>query len=46
MYASTVEGEIRDLIQRAAAGESQAWETLVNQYRRLVWGILHKFDNL
>lgn len=41
-----MEAEIRDLIQRAAAGESQAWETLVNQYRRLVWGILHKFDNL
>jgi RNA polymerase sigma factor (sigma-70 family) len=41
-----VEAEIRDLIQRAAAGESEAWETLVNQYRRLVWGLLHKFDNL
>jgi RNA polymerase sigma factor (sigma-70 family) len=41
-----VEAEIRDLIQRAAAGERQAWETLVNQYRRLVWGLLHKFDNL
>ena len=41
-----MEAEIRDLIQRAAAGESLAWETLVNQYRRLVWGLLHKFDNL
>lgn len=41
-----MEAEIRDLIQRAAAGESQAWGTLVNQYSRLVWGLLHKFDNL
>ncbi len=41
-----MEAEIRDLIQRAAAGESQAWETLVNQYRRLVWSLLLKFDNL
>jgi RNA polymerase sigma factor (sigma-70 family) len=41
-----VEAEIRDLIQRAAAGESEAWETLVNQYRRFVWSLLHKFDNL
>lgn len=41
-----MEAEIRDLIQRAAAGESEAWETFVDQYRRLVWGILHKFDNL
>ena len=41
-----MEAEIRDLIQRAMAGESQAWETLVDQYRRLVWSLLHKFDNL
>ena len=37
---------MRDLIQRALAGESQAWETLVDQYHRLVWGLLLKFDNL
>lgn len=41
-----MEAEIRDLIQRAIGGESQAWETLVDQYRRLVWGLLLKFDNL
>ena len=38
--------EIRELIQGAAAGEKEAWDTLVEQYSSLVWRILGKFDNL
>jgi len=38
--------ELRELIQRAAAGEKQAWDALVEQYRRLVGGILGKFESL
>lgn len=38
--------EIRDLIERAAAGEKKAWDSLVKQYSPLVWGILGKFRNL
>ena len=38
--------DIRDLVQRAAAGEKQAWDTLVSQLQRVVWGILGKFANL
>jgi RNA polymerase sigma-70 factor (ECF subfamily) len=38
--------EIRDLIERAAAGEKKAWDSLVNQYSPLVWGVLGKFRNL
>ena len=38
--------ELRELIQRAAAGEKQAWDALVEQYRRLVRGFLGKFANL
>lgn len=33
-------------IQRAAAGDQQAWEALVEQYCPLVWRLLSKFDNL
>lgn len=33
------------LIQRAARGEKAAWDTLVEQYKRLTWGILGKFSN-
>jgi RNA polymerase sigma factor (sigma-70 family) len=33
-------------MRRAAAGEQKAWETLVEQYQRLVWGVLGKFDNV
>ena len=43
---SVVALEIPDLIRRAAAGNKQAWDALVEQYRRLVWSILGKFDNL
>jgi RNA polymerase sigma factor (sigma-70 family) len=41
-----VASEIRDPIQRAAAGEKKAWESLVEQYSPLVWGTLGKFSNL
>lgn len=34
------------LIQRAAAGDRQAWDALVDQYCSLVWRLLRKFDNL
>jgi RNA polymerase sigma-70 factor (ECF subfamily) len=33
-------------IQRAAAGDKQAWEALVAQYCPLVWRMLGKFDTL
>lgn len=39
-------GELNNLIQRAAAGEKTAWDALIDQYKRLVKGILAKFDNL
>lgn len=31
--------EVRDLVRRAAAGDSVAWESLVDRYERLVWGV-------
>lgn len=34
------------MVYDAAAREHREWETLVDQYRRLVWSLLHKFDNL
>lgn len=37
---------MKDLLQRAAAGEKLAWDTLVDQYSPLVWRILAKFDNM
>src|SRR5713226_550042 len=37
---------MQDLIQRAVAGEKQAWDSLIEQYKRLVWGILGKFASL
>jgi RNA polymerase sigma factor (sigma-70 family) len=40
-----VTGEITNLIQRAARGEKAAWDALVEQYKRLTWGILGKFGN-
>lgn len=33
-------------IQQAAAGDTQAWDAVVEQYCPLVWRILGKFDNL
>lgn len=33
-------------MQRAAAGDKQAWDALVEHYAPLVWRILGKFDNL
>ena len=33
-------------MQRAAAGDKQAWDALVAHYGPLVWRILGKFDNL
>jgi len=38
--------EIRDLVQRAAAGEKKALNTLIDQTHPLVWRILRKFSNL
>ncbi|MGE0827357.1 MAG: RNA polymerase sigma factor [Candidatus Binatia bacterium] len=39
-----MEEKIQELLQRAAAGERHAWEAVVNQYGRLVWSLLYKFD--
>ena len=38
--------EIRDLVQRAAAGEKKALNALIDQVHPLVWRILKKFSNL
>jgi RNA polymerase sigma factor (sigma-70 family) len=35
--------DVVDLVQRAAAGESWAWERLVDQYSRLIWAITRDF---
>jgi len=40
-----VTGEITTLIQQAARGEKAAWDILVEQYKRLMWGVLGKFNN-
>ena len=39
-------GEIRDLVQRAAAGEKKAVNALIDQVHPLVWRILKKFSTL
>jgi RNA polymerase sigma factor (sigma-70 family) len=31
--------EVRELVARAAAGDRTAWESLVQRYERLVWGV-------
>jgi len=41
-----VAGEIRDLVQRAAAGEKKALNAFIDQAHPLVWRILKKFSNL
>lgn len=38
--------EFRELITRATAQEELAWEALVENHKRLVWGILKKFKSL
>ena len=35
--------DVTDLVRRAAAGESRAWERLVDQYSRLIWAITRDF---
>src|ERR1700753_4372207 len=35
--------DVVDLVQRAAAGESWAWERLIDQYSRLIWAITRDF---
>jgi RNA polymerase sigma factor (sigma-70 family) len=35
--------DVVDLVHRAAAGESWAWERLVDQYSRLIWAITRDF---
>ena len=35
--------DVAQLVRRAAAGESWAWERLVDQYSRLVWAITRDF---
>jgi RNA polymerase sigma factor (sigma-70 family) len=35
--------DVVDLVRRAAAGESWAWERLVDQYSRLIWAITRDF---
>lgn len=41
-----MEGNIENFIRQAAAGEKEAWDVLVEQFKRLVWGVLGKFENL
>jgi DNA-directed RNA polymerase specialized sigma24 family protein len=38
--------EVRELVERAAVGEEDAWHTFVERYGRLIWGLLRKFQNL
>ena len=38
--------ELTDLLVRASARESQAWEAVVRQYGPLMWRLLQKFRNL
>ena len=38
--------DVRDLVDRAARGEPKAWDALVDQFGRLVEGIIRKFTNL
>lgn len=38
--------ETAELVRRAAAHDERAWEALVDQYKRLVWGILRKVRSL
>jgi RNA polymerase sigma factor (sigma-70 family) len=35
--------DVTELVRRAAAGESRAWEGLVDQYSRLIWAITRDF---
>jgi RNA polymerase sigma factor (sigma-70 family) len=35
--------DVTELVRRAAAGESRAWERLVDQYSRLIWAITRDF---
>src|ERR1700742_1446555 len=35
--------DVVDLVHRAGAGESWAWERLVDQYSRLIWAITRDF---
>jgi RNA polymerase sigma factor (sigma-70 family) len=35
--------DIARLVRRAAAGDKQAWERLVDQYARLIWSITREF---
>ena len=45
MYGGTVAENIQTLIRRVTAGEKQPWDTIVEQYERLIWGILGKYSN-
>lgn len=36
-------GDVGELLQRAAAGERQAWDQLVERYSRLVWSVARSF---
>ena len=38
--------DIRDLVDRVVSGKPKAWEAFVDQYGRLVEGIIRKFQNL
>jgi RNA polymerase sigma factor (sigma-70 family) len=38
--------DVARLVRRAAAGDKQAWERLVDQYNRLVWSITREFKLL
>ncbi len=35
--------DVAELVRRAAAGESWAWERLIDQYSRLIWAITRDF---
>jgi RNA polymerase sigma factor (sigma-70 family) len=41
--SQVVDLEIARLVRRAAAGDKQAWDGLVNQFSRLIWSITRDF---
>jgi RNA polymerase sigma factor (sigma-70 family) len=36
-------GHVADMVRRAAAGDSEAWGWLVDQYSRLIWFVIAEF---
>jgi len=41
--AASMDGDVGQLLRRAADGERQAWDELVDRYARLVWSVARSF---